>query len=185
MGLILLMVILLGLRAGFTGITYVLTLLALSLCATGGLSIFYALVFVPLYFTHAARMRHPLFVPPGLGRTGLVPLFGLVGLALNIVILVKVTRILGLVPVGATLVLVVTFVALLRKFRAHRDKKMLALLNTELGTRYSELLQRIGKLSALPVPTEDKLDVFSNLMMERESIERKIVAAGVDMNPRS
>lgn len=180
MGLVILVLIFFAFRAGFTAISYVLTLVSLCLCATGGVALVYALAFVPLYFIHVIRMRHPLYVPPGLGRTGLVPVFGLIGLVLSTVVLVKVTKAMGILPVGAGLGVLLAIVALTQKMRARKEKRMYALFNTELGAQYCDLLQRMGAVSSRPASSEEKVDLLAALIAEREAIHAKIIAAGVN-----
>jgi hypothetical protein len=180
MGLLFLIVILLGLRGGFTGFTYPLTLFALALSAFGAISLLYSAVFIPLAFIHFVRLQHPLFVSPALGRTGLLPLFHLLGIILSVVMAVKVVRVVGLVPVGVVLVVAISIGAIVRKVNARRERRMLALLQSDLGVRYCGFMQRTGAICALPGPTEDKVDALCAVMNERDEIYGKIAAAGVD-----
>lgn len=88
-GMAILIVVFLGLRGGFTGLTYPLTIVALGLCAFGGINPLYAIAFAPLAAIHHARMQHPLLTPPVVGRIGLVPIFGAVSFVLTAVVVVR------------------------------------------------------------------------------------------------
>lgn len=89
-GIIIFAIVILGIRGGFTGITYPLTLFALGLCAFGVISPFFLIAFVPLAAAQHARMQHPLLTPPFLGRSGLLPVFGFLGVIFTVTTVIRI-----------------------------------------------------------------------------------------------